>query len=116
MYLARLFKSIVTMRIFNKGMSRNIVDSADMFDALQNQWATVGLLDALLLSIALGIPTVEPHPDSGHCGSISEGIYDCQDYYGIVMSFNVYFFLSSICLVILYIFMLNTVPKTMVGI
>jgi hypothetical protein len=111
-YLLGILWSIVTARFLSKNMARNIENSEEMYDSLQNQWATVALVSALLMSIAAGFNTVEVgNPE--HCAKLTVGAYTCQDVHGILLMCIACLYMLSLLMVVLFVMMLNTIPKSM---
>ena len=119
-YLMKVVWSICTMRFLGAEMARSVEDPDEMYDALQSQWATVALMDGLLLSILGSYPTVDVdsmssdmHPESNHCADMSTDNFDCRDIYGLVFFYCNALFLWSLIIIVMEIIMLNTVPKRM---
>ena len=108
LYTLQTFYSILTWSFMTHAVAHSIEDSDAIYDALQTEWATLGLIDGLILSIVTGFWTVDVasassdrHPESDHCEHLSFGEWDCVDVYGSIAFWCTGFFMVSLILVIM---------------
>jgi hypothetical protein len=111
-YVGCIAKSMMTGRFLSKQLLRNLQDSESMHDALVNQWATVGLIDALMLSIVVAFYNVEVATE-GHCDHLSAGSMSCLDIYLSLVASAGSIYMLSLFLAMYFFVVLGTIPKKM---